>query len=260
MTPREPERLRVSASEIERRALAHAAGEIPPPEVIGRVARALGVSAAAVDAATRASATSTSVATAKGSASTGASASTAATIPWGSIGVLGVVIAGAIVGVGMWRASAPAPSSPAPAKVMPAAPSVAPSPEASGVTAMSDDGKANAAPAAPAADRAPPPTTPRRSREAAALPDSRGQTLLVDSARNALTAGSVERSLVLLAKYREKYPNGIFLPEVVVLKIEALARLGLSSEAHALAARFAADYGEGPLAERARRVADLPRP
>jgi TolA-binding protein len=88
----------------------------------------------------------------------------------------------------------------------------------------------------------------------------REQTSLVDAARDAVASGAADKALAFLRQYQDKYPDGIFRPEAAALKIEALARLGRGAEAHALANRFVAEYGDGRLTDRVRRVAGSTSP
>jgi len=83
----------------------------------------------------------------------------------------------------------------------------------------------------------------------------REQTSLVDAARDAVASGAADRALTFLRQYQDKFPGGVFRPEAAALKIEALARLGRGAEVHALANRFVAEYGDGPLTDRVRRAA-----
>ena len=78
---------------------------------------------------------------------------------------------------------------------------------------------------------------------------------LVDAARDAVAWGAADKALALLRQYQDKFPGGVFRPEAAALKIEALARLGRGAEVHALANRFVAEYGDGPLTDRVRRAA-----
>ena len=83
------------------------------------------------------------------------------------------------------------------------------------------------------------------------------QIALVDAARAAVSSGAGGRALEILRLYQEKYPGGSFRPEAAALKIEALARLGRTAEARALAERFVAEHAGSPLAKRVARVTGL---
>jgi outer membrane protein assembly factor BamD (BamD/ComL family) len=83
---------------------------------------------------------------------------------------------------------------------------------------------------------------------------------LIDGARNGLASGAADKALTLVRQYQQRYPGGIFDPEAAALRIEALVRLGRSSEARGLAERFVATQPAGPLTERVKAVAGLARP
>ena len=259
MSRRDPKRLRlVASSPLQRRVLDATAHEAPSPEERDRMARALGVSAAAIGAASGATLAKTTVLASKAAA--GASVGTTAALPWITVGVVGLALAGAIVGTQAWKTPLRSSRSPAPAAMasepVPAA-SVEPAPAAPAPLAVTE-------PAAPA----PPPLRPelpattsgRRARTATMPSDVREQSALVDAARNAVSSGAADRALALLHRYQDKYPGGIFRPETAALKIEALAELGRGAEVRALADRFVAEYGDGPLTDRVRRIAGLAPP
>src|SRR3954468_754309 len=88
-----------NASDFERRLLEAALQKRPSPAASARMARALGVSVVAAGAAT----TSASLA-AGAAASNATTAATSVTWPWISAGVLGLVVAGAVVGTQVDRA------------------------------------------------------------------------------------------------------------------------------------------------------------
>jgi outer membrane protein assembly factor BamD (BamD/ComL family) len=92
------------------------------------------------------------------------------------------------------------------------------------------------------------------------LSDIQDQIALVDAARGALASGSSNRALELLRQYQRKYPSGSFRPEVAALKIEALQKLGRTTEARALAERFIAENRGSPLAERVARMTRSEKP
>ncbi len=259
MRPRDPKRLRlVASSALERRVLEESAHEEPSPELRDRMARALGVSAAAVAssaalAKTAAAATKT---VAAASAKVAAGAGATPVLPWMAVGVLGLALAGAIVGARAWKTS-PSPQ-PAPAVKASALESAAESAPAVPAPSLA----AEPAPSAVAPPRPESAVVPagRRLRLASVPTDVREQTALVDAARDAVASGAADKALGLLRLYQDKYPGGVFRPEAAALRIEALARLGRSAEAHALANRFVAEYGDGPLTDRVRRVAGATSP
>ena len=83
------------------------------------------------------------------------------------------------------------------------------------------------------------------------------QIALVDAARVAIVSGTSARALEILRRYQDKYPRGSFRPEATALKVEALAKLGRSVEARALAERFVAEHRGTVLASRVARLAGL---
>jgi hypothetical protein len=245
-----PERLRTKgANARERRILDATAHERPDPELRKRMAQALGVSASILGA-------SAGAAPAAGSASTqaaaGAVAATSQWSVWISVGVVGLLATGIYVGARTWRTHGRGASNAAPAVAVvepPTRPAALPSPM--------DEPPQPAIAAAPAEPTLAPAKRPRAT---AAPSDLREQTSLVDAARAAMTAGALERALDILRKYQSSYPNGLFRPETSALRIETLSGLGRTGEARALAERFVAEYGSGPLSERVARIAGLQRP
>jgi hypothetical protein len=191
-------------------------------------------------------AASQTAATAKTAAGIGAGGGTAP-LAWISVGVFSLVLAGAIVGVGVWKdaraKSLPAPVTPAPLPVLPPAqPELGLSP----VVEMPLNGSS--------------PLAQPRNRSAATARDLRKQIAIIDAARAAISASAGERALDLLRQYQEKYQGGTFAPEAAALKIEALAKLGRAAEARAGAERFRAQYGESPQTDRVLRAAGLAAP
>ena len=237
----QPERLLSSdATAFERRVLEAALQKQPSPAASARMARALGVGVAAIGTAASASTL------AAGTAASNAPAAAGAVIwPWVSVGVIGLVVAGAVVGTRAGHtdrvghadqrrhvASAPV-TVPAPPASEPRAPA---EPTASWLTAG-----------------------PRRRSEPASRATTTGGALgdevaFVDSARAAMFAGASRRALEILRRYQDKYPTGSFRPEATAIKVEALMKLGREAEARALAERFVAEH-RGTLL--ARRVADI---
>jgi TolA-binding protein len=214
-----PERLLASdATDFERRVLQAAGQRKPSSSASSRMAKGLGVAAAI---GTTAASTATAGAT--------------VVWPWVSAGVIGLVVAGAVVGT---RARHHEPKA-APAVSAPAAPAPAPS-----------------APAQPAVvvEERPAPVAPAPRRAAAAGGDLREQVAFIDKAREAISTGNSRRALEQLRRYLDKYPSGSFRPEATALKVEALMKLGREAEARALAERFVAE-NRGSLI--ARRVADV---
>src|SRR5512138_3863636 len=126
MSEREdPERLlEGGGSDLERCLIGAIAGERPSPELRQRMAQALGVPLAAAGLAATVAASQTA-ATAKTAAGIGAGAGGMAPLAWISAGVFSLVLAGTIVGVGVWKDAPakgpPAPVTPAPLPVLPPA-------------------------------------------------------------------------------------------------------------------------------------------
>jgi hypothetical protein len=239
-TDHAPERLLAAeASDFERRILEAALRKQPSAASSARMARALGVSAAAATTAAAAATRVAEAATAKLTAATGAT-----TIwPWVSVGVLGLVVAGAVVGPRLWRGTAAAPPpviesvtapQPPPPPVAPAQPSAVVEPAAGGGVSS------------------------RTRRAVPAGAELSEQIALVDAARAALRAGAGDRALEMLRRYQDKFPNGSFRPEATALKVEVLMKVGRAKEARALAARFVADHRGSLLAARVAEVAGLP--
>ncbi len=242
-----PERLRaLGATELERRLLEATANEQPSPELSERIAQGIGISAAI--SATTIGAAGAGTALGTGVAAPKAAAGSTALLPWISLGVLGLVVVGAVVGTRAWRTSVrqERPASPSVSTPSPVTP---PSPVELAPAAVTES-----SPSVPA-------TAPTHRRPAAAATsDLRDQIVMVDAARAALAAGAGERALELLRRYQDRYPAGSFRPEAAALEVEALTKLGRHAEASVLAKRFVAEYGKSPLADRVARVAGLAQP
>jgi hypothetical protein len=242
--PGDPERLGdAGASALERRLLDAASEELPSPELRDRMARAIGLSTAALTAGVAAS-KSTAAPPAPPAPSAWVSS---AVLRWLSAGAATAAVAGAVVAI---RASHGSPSSTrASSRVTvgaPAAPPPAPTSEAPVSTA------------APPPAIVAPPSVPARERAESPVDDVASQIALVDTARAALSRGAADRALEILGHYLSRYPSGSFRPEAMALKIEALAKLGRNAEARALAERFTADHRGSPLADRIAREVGLP--
>ena len=228
-----PERLLASdATDFERRVLEVALRNGPAPAASARMARALGVTATAMGVA---AATKSAVA-----AKATVAAGTTTVWPWVSVGVLGLVVAGAVVGTRVRHARAPQVAPPA--VTAPLQPVPAPAPHAA------------ERPADVAVERAPRAMAASPRSRAATGGDLGDQVAFVDSARAAMSGGGYQRALETLRRYQDKYPAGSFRPEAKALKIEALMKLGREVEARALAERFVAEHRGSLLA---RRVADV---
>lgn len=208
------------ATDFERRWLSAARAEEPPPEVVNRIERALGIGVAAA-------ATTAAVPTvaAKGGLSA---------LRIAGLSVLGV---GGAVGLVLLltQSSPPRPSLSLSADQPPPVVQTAPV------------GAAPASAEPPALDK--PSSAPA---EAGALRD---EIALIDGARAALSAGSPGQALTLLERYRARHPRGMLLPEALAMRIEAIDRSGDHARAHALARAFLAAYPHSPLAQRVAHIA-----
>ena len=230
-----PDRLLAGeATDFERRVIDSALEKRPSAAVSARIAKALGVTVTTVGTAAAAKALAPT-ATSKTAA---AAASTA--WPWVSVGVLGLVVAGAVVGVRARHVAAPE-RAPAPLGA-PAAPEPAP-------RAVIQPTADVLGPTAPAQER-----PIHRSHATAAGSDLRDEIAVLDAARAAVSAGDGHRALEILRRYETKYASGSFRPEATAIKIEALVKLGRQGEALALATKFVAEQRGTLLAN---RVAEL---
>jgi hypothetical protein len=233
----QPERILASdATDFERRVLGTAMQRKPSPEASARMAKALGITAATMGT----GAAVTTVATNAAAAKAGAVAGTTAASTWISIGVIGLVVAGAVIGARKTRHAHD--------------PAVAPAQGAAPVVPVQ--------PAAPVQPSAPAPTpsvalAPTPHARTAAAGDLRDEVGLVGAARDAVTGDAARRALEILRRYQDKYPNGAFRPESGAIKIEALMKLGREAEARALAERFVAEHRGSLLAHRVADIAGL---
>jgi hypothetical protein len=236
-----PERLLAGdATDFERRMLAAARDKKPSPEASARMARALGVTATT----TVATLTAAKALAAEASAVKVTAAAGATMWPWVSVGVLGLVVAGAVVGTRARHAGPP--ERPAVSEVI-----VVPAPAPRATTEPAGD--ATERPLAPAASN-------RRVRAGTVIGALTDQTAFIDAARAAVAERADRRALETLRRYQEKYPAGLFRPEAAALKVEALMHLGRDGEARVLAARFVAEHRGTLLAARVAEIAGLSKP
>jgi hypothetical protein len=203
------------ATDFERRWLSAARAEEPPPELVNRIERALGLGSGAA-------APQAPTAAAKGGLSA---------LRIAGLSALGV---GGAVGL-VLLLTRPTPSAPPvdrPPPVVEGAPTATAPPIAAPAIAPAPD--------APPADRRP-------SSGTGALRD---EIALIDGARAALAAGAPGQALSLLERYRARHPHGMLLPEALAMRIEAIDRGGEHARARALARAFLAGYPNSPLAQR----------
>ena len=236
----QPERLLVGeATDFERRMLEAVLRKGPSPAASARLARALGVTVTGV-ASVAAATTGAAEASVSKAAAAGA---TTATWPLISVGVLGLALAGGVVGARVWHGSSSGSRAASPSMIAPPAaadPASAPSFPAGG-----------------------PSSSPSASRRAGSGTTGAGlgeQVALLDAARSAVSTGADRRAMEILRRYESKYPTGSFRPEATALKIEVLVKLGRGAEARSLAERFVIEHRGSLLARRVSELAGLPEP
>jgi hypothetical protein len=238
----ESERLLSSnATAFERRLLEAALQKRPSRATSARMARALRVSVAALGTA----ATSTTVAAGAAGSSTTAAAGSVIW-PWVSLGVIGLVVAGAVAGTRAGHSEGQRRVVAAPL-TLPATP--VPEPR----------GGPDLIPVVPAPPARAVASSPR-GRGATSAGDLGDQVAFIDAARAAMFSGASRRALEILRRYQDRYPAGSFRPEAIAIKVEALMKLGREIEAHALAERFVAEHRGTLLARRVADVAGLTAP
>ena len=249
-----PERLRsAGASPLEQRLLQAAGSERPSRALSERMARGIGVVLPAVGSGAAVGLSSKTAAAASKAASSGSSL-----LPWVSGALVAAVVAGAFVAA---RAhvtqSGPAPAGSAAALAPIASPAALPPAQSSAAARPTE------APSRSDNAELPKPVVPSASprlRAGTTASELANQIALVDAARAALAGGDSARALASVRDYQSGYPSGTFKPEVAAIKIEALLKLGRKTEARALAERFSANYGPGPLADRVTRLLGAAQP
>lgn len=82
----------------------------------------------------------------------------------------------------------------------------------------------------------------------------REQLALVESARHSLSKGKTDDCLATLQRYDQKFPSGVFMAEVRMVRIEALNTVGRADEARRLARGLLASDPKGPYADRLRAL------
>jgi len=246
-----PERLRSGVgTELERRLLDAASIERPSPELSQRMARAIGVSLGAPGSPTSGSSV-TDPTVVQGAGASGS------LLPWISGALVGAgVIAGVLLATHSETKNAVPGAAPAVIFASAASSAVAPpvsTPrEAAQATELQD---VNGEPPVRAAAQ-----PSARVRVGTAAGELANQIALVDAARSALAGGNAQRALAIVAEYQGAYPTGTFRPEVAAVKIEALVKMGRMTDARTLAERFVVAYGQGPLAARVARLAQIADP
>lgn len=227
-----------------------------------RLRASLGLGAVAAGAGAGVVATKLAAKGALGASSTNAVAG-AMVAKWVGIAVLGVLTVGGagIVATKTLFASS-APNTRAAASV-PVATGTGATP-AAGVPSFlsSPEVLPDAAPASPTPQATHPaparrsPSRPARPAEPSADPaiDLPAEVRLLEVARRALRSGDSDAALAAIDRYRAAAPRGGLSVEADELEIEALVVSGRKDEAAANGRRFLARNGEGPLAERVRRL------
>lgn len=79
------------------------------------------------------------------------------------------------------------------------------------------------------------------------------EVALLDSARQALTAGDAERALSLISSYRRRFPEGALQQEATVLEVDALEAKGRAAQATDLKQQFLAEHPESAHTQRVQR-------
>jgi hypothetical protein len=274
----EPERISKRSSGLATELLLAGADERPSPAGLARTLAALGVSGAALTSAGVASAAATTAAA--GSSAVGASGATATAAGVKAANAVSAVLLAKWVGLGvvggMGLAGAAAVVSEPAASVEPAplaSVRSAPRPKLGATVATSSSRPALAAEVTSAAAPRPELSRPAAAVElgaasAAALASARtplpeplevgaplaAEVAVVDKARAALAAGDHARGLAELARYEQQFPEARLLPEVLFLRMEASARSGRQSEAHAAATRLVEGFPKSPHVSRARAL------
>jgi hypothetical protein len=181
----------------------------------------------------------------------------AAASPIAKIATVGLVATGAsFLAYQAFSASEPVPSTVSTAQVTaPAPPRPVATPEAvkpaPPVEAVAEEGSAEPAIQAPAITNAP---APVRSNPGSSDALS-AELARLDGARKKLAAGQATGALEALDAYGREFPRGSLRLEASVLRIEALAKAGRTTEARDRAKRFLAAHPNSVLGARVKRYA-----
>jgi TolA-binding protein len=227
------------ASDFEKAMLEAGISDGPTPQSAGKTAAALGIAGLTVGG-------------------TGiASGATAAGLPLAlKLLGLGALVVATTVGVGVatrsWVSRSPvATHGPVASSAVAPASTVAAPPEAttsSDAPAASIESAALAPPPSLRA-RPAPATTPSTHTPGATLAD---ETASLDVARAALRSDEPSQAIQALDAYSKSYPHGMLAQEALVLRIEALTRVGDASGARTMATAFLHTYPKSPYAARVR--------
>jgi hypothetical protein len=87
--------------------------------------------------------------------------------------------------------------------------------------------------------------------------DLREQRLLIERARQKLSARRPAEALALLDEYRSRFDRPVFHQESIVLRVEALMMSGQTARARSIAQVFLDAHPESPLARRVRSLVGL---
>jgi hypothetical protein len=244
----DPERLLTDPSSgLPARLLRAGAAEGPPERSLERTLAALGAAATTLGTA--------GAAGALGAATTGkvASLTLLGLAKWAGVGIASGVAVSVVA-----HAVEPAPA-PILARATPQVELVnpprlpAPKPEVARVTTAPEPAPSVEAPRQAVAGPAP----EARPSESAGAPLA-AEVAFVDRGRTAFQRGDAAAALTALQTYEREYPERRLLPEVLYLRMEALAASGDQAGARELARRVVRDFSKSPHATRARAVLGMP--
>ncbi|HEV8551099.1 MAG TPA: hypothetical protein VGQ57_18755 [Polyangiaceae bacterium] len=260
---KDPERLvHGSPDALAGRLLRAGAAEAPPSGGVERTLAAIGVATGALGTA--------GTAGALGAASAGKAATTLSLLgvaKWAGIGMAGgIAVSLTAHGLGTLQAGRASPSNTASHAVTageraPATPK--PQGPRAGSTAMALP-SAEATQDVNAAGSAPPHNARAATSPSSPLSPSETNAPLaaevgfVDRARALFQRGDARAALAALAPYERSFPEPRLLPEVLFLRMEALARSGNAPQAADVARVIVREFGKGPHAAKARALLAQP--